>query len=247
MQITFAGTGDAFGAGGRFNTCFHMRSSAATFLIDCGASALVSLHRLNLDPDEIDAIFISHLHGDHFGGLPNLLMEAHYVNKRTRPLVLAGPYGFRDRLMAAMEALYPDSSKIPWKFDLTLVQLATDAEKHICGVGVRPFEVDHFSGAPSCALRISVDGKVITYSGDTQWTENLVAAAWGADLFICECYMYDRDVSGHLSYLRIAENVDRFNAKRICLTHMGPQMLKSLDKVDRSRFSLLDDGMVIDL
>ena len=69
MRLQFIGTGDAFGSGGRFNTCFLVESSGLRFLIDCGATSLTALNRFDVDPDSIDAVFISHLHGDHFGGL----------------------------------------------------------------------------------------------------------------------------------------------------------------------------------
>ena len=70
MHLDFLGTGDAFGSGGRFNTCFLVERSEASLLIDCGASSLIAMRRFGVDPNSIAAILISHLHGDHFGGLP---------------------------------------------------------------------------------------------------------------------------------------------------------------------------------
>lgn len=247
MRLTFAGCGDALGSGGRFNTCFHVAWSEGAFLIDCGATALVALKRLDIDLNAIDVIFLSHLHGDHFGGLPGFMLDARLVQKRARPLVVAGPQGTRERLVAAMEALYPRSSASNWGFDFLVAELPAGVERKIAGVSVMPHEVEHFSGAPSLALRLAVDGKTVAYSGDTQWTENLVPAARGADLFICECYMFDKDAKWHLSYRRIMENLARLGPKQLVLTHMGEDMLAKLDQVDRSKAMPAEDGMVLEI
>ncbi|MGN6461176.1 MAG: MBL fold metallo-hydrolase, partial [Pseudolabrys sp.] len=65
MQITIIGSGDAFGSGGRANTCFHLRTAKSVLLIDCGASALPRLKHYDIDLNAIDGIILSHLHGDH--------------------------------------------------------------------------------------------------------------------------------------------------------------------------------------
>src|SRR3990170_669664 len=108
MRLTIIGCGDAFGAGGSLQTSFNVRSLAATFLIDCGASSLIGMRRLGFQPNDIDTVFVTHLHGDHFGGLPWLLVDALYVSKRTRPLVVTGPKSIAARFAIAAEALYPD-------------------------------------------------------------------------------------------------------------------------------------------
>ena len=78
MRLTIVGSGDAYGSGGRFNTCFLVESTKATLLIDCGASSLVALKARGIDPTRIDGVILSHLHGDHFGGLPFLLLDAQF-------------------------------------------------------------------------------------------------------------------------------------------------------------------------
>ena len=67
MQLTVVGCGDAFGAGNRLQTCYFVRSETSTFLIDCGATTLIGLNRLGLSPNDIDTVYVSHLHGDHIG------------------------------------------------------------------------------------------------------------------------------------------------------------------------------------
>jgi len=75
-HVQFVGSGDAFGSGGRFNTCFLVAGTKTRFLIDCGASTPVALKRAGIDLDGIDGVALTHLHGDHFGGLPFLLLSA---------------------------------------------------------------------------------------------------------------------------------------------------------------------------
>src|SRR5476649_1725090 len=93
MRLTVIGSGDAFGSGGRFNTCFLIEAQNKKLLLDFGASSLVALKSRQIDPGAIDGIFLSHLHGDHFGGLPFLLLDSQYLNRRERPLAICGPPG----------------------------------------------------------------------------------------------------------------------------------------------------------
>ena len=244
MKLTFAGSGDAFGSGGRFNTCFYVEAAPQTFLIDCGASSMVALNAHGLDVAAIRTIFISHLHGDHFGALPFFMLDAQFIHRRTLPLTIAGPPGMADRLTQAQEALFTGSSGIDWRFDMDVVELEAEEEREVNGVTVKPFVVDHFSGAPSYALRLSCGGKVITYSGDTEWVDTLVPAAADADLFICECYGYGGNTPLHIDYATLRAKHHLFTAKRMIITHMGPGMLDNLDTVE---FEPAHDGMVVEV
>ncbi len=125
MQLRFVGCGDALGSGGRSNTCFHVTGESVNFLIDCGASSLPALKRLEIARDDIDLILITHFHGDHFAGLPFLLLDAQF-SRRTRPLVIAGPEGIETRLAQVMEALFEHSSKTKPRFDLSIVALTPE-------------------------------------------------------------------------------------------------------------------------
>jgi ribonuclease BN (tRNA processing enzyme) len=247
MQLTVIGCGDAFGAGGSLQTSFLVRASASTFLIDCGTSTLIGMRRLELQPIDIDTVFVTHLHGDHFGGLAWLLVDAIYASRRTRRLVVTGPKSIAKRFAIAAEALYPGITGIKRNFELTFVEYEERRPLEVGGVTVVPFEVHHPSGAPPYALRFLLDGKVLAFTGDTGWVEVLCEAAQGADLLISECFQYDVSLPIHLDYKIIDANYQRLGAKRVLLTHMGEAMLAAIDRVDAKRYLIARDGMVLDL
>ena len=245
ITLQFLGCGDAFGSGGRLNTCFLVSAGPTRFLIDCGATALPAMRRFRVRPNDIGLILLSHLHGDHFGGLPGFLLEAQLVSRRRGPLTITGPPGTGERLEQAMEVLYPHSSKTEWAFPLEVVELEPEVERRLPdGVTVTPYVVAHPSGAPSFALRIGCDGRVIAFSGDTEWTESLIPAAKEADLFIAECYSYERKVPHHTDLMTLRAHLDEIRPKRLVLTHMSPDVL---DRRDVGGIERAKDGLVLEL
>lgn len=246
MKLTVLGCGDAFGSGGRLQTSYHVEHEGRRFLIDCGATALIGMHRLQLEPNDIDAVFISHLHGDHFSGLVWWLLHGQHVAKRTDPLTVIGPAGIAARFEAAAEALFPGSTKIKARFEMHFRELVREKPLTDGNVTVTPFEVVHPSGAPSYALRFELGAKVLSFSGDTEWTENLVSAGQGADLFIIECYALDGPTRYHLSWQTIEANLSRIGAKRTMLTHMNSDMLAAASTLPpRPDVLLAEDGLVV--
>ena len=155
MRLTVMGCGDAFGSGGRFNTCFLLETAKGTLLVDCGASSLVALRAHGVEPNRIDGIVLSHLHGDHFGALPFLLLDAQFLSQRERPLLIAGPPGTRARLDAALEVLFPRSTANKWRFLWKVMEIEVGQPTDVLGHSVTTTEVLHYSGAPSTALRLS--------------------------------------------------------------------------------------------
>src|SRR3990172_7324834 len=228
VTAQFLGSGDAFGSGGRFQACIHVRSASASFLLDCGASSLIAMRRFGVEPNDIDAILLSHLHGDHFGGLPFFILDAQLVSKRTQPLVVAGPPGLQSRIREAMEVLFPGSSQVQQRFELQFVELVDGSARRIGALTVTARAVVHASGAPAYALRAECDGKTIAYSGDTEWTDALLDVARDADLFICEAYFFEKKMKFHLDYRTLMEHRESLGCRRLILTHMSSDMLPRL-------------------
>lgn len=246
MKLTIAGCGDAFGSGGRLNTCFFLETAKAALLIDCGASALPALKAQRIDPNRIDAIVLSHLHGDHFGGLPFFLLDAQFLARREKPLLIAGPPGSRARIDAALEVFFPKSTGTKWRFPWRVEEIAPGVDSEVLGHSVLTAEVIHRSGAPSTALRLSDGNKVFAYSGDTEWTDALLPIAAQADLFVCECYAFVGKLTGHMSWEILRARLPDLHAQRIMLTHMNPTMLARLDEVMDDGVMLAADGLTVD-
>jgi ribonuclease BN (tRNA processing enzyme) len=244
ITIRVLGCGDAFGSGGRMQSSFFVASATSRFLIDCGATSLVAMNRHGLDPTTIDAVLLSHLHGDHFGGLPFLLLQAQYVGRRTRPLVVAGPAGTEGRVLDALEVLFPGSSKLAWRFPLSFIELRPEDDQKIGDLAIRAYPVEHPSGAPSLALRVRVGDRIIAYTGDTRWTETLLAVARDADIFLAECYSYDQNASYHLNYRTLFARRPALRSKRLVLTHMSAAMLEKLDQIE---LEMAEDGMLLEI
>ena len=164
--MTFAGSGDAFGSGCRLQACIHLQPNGpagppahqAPVLLDCGATSLPALRRCGLDPDRIAAVFVSHLHGDHFGGLPFLILDAQFAG-RTAPLVLAGPAGTGQRLTEALECMFPGSSRVRRRFAVEVTELdpggpgLPGSPAVVAGVQAQAFQASHPSGPSATARR----------------------------------------------------------------------------------------------
>jgi ribonuclease BN (tRNA processing enzyme) len=245
VTVTFAGSGDAFGSGGRLQACIHLQPPLpqGPVLLDCGATSLPALRRCGLDPGAIAAVFVSHLHGDHFGGLPFLILDAQFAG-RTAPLAVAGPPGTGQRLAEAMECLFPGSSRVRRRFAVEVTELHPGGSGTTAGVRAQAFQASHPSGAPALILRLTLGGRIIAYTGDTAWTHAIVGAAAGADLLIAEAYYWDKAVPHHLRHADLASRRGDLTARRTVLTHMSADML---GRQQQACCETAHDGLVLQL
>lgn len=202
----------------------------------------MALQRADVDPNDIDGVIVSHFHGDHFGGIPYLILEGQFT-RRTRALTVAGPSGIAERVRSQMEAAFPGSSGTAQRFPILFREIGKGGTE-VAGAAVSGAPVDHTPGANAMALRVRTDGRTIAYSGDTSWTDTLATLAAEADLFICEAYSFETRIPFHLSYSDIRAHRDALTAKRLYLTHLGPEMLARRGDVQEA---VADDGTVIEL
>jgi ribonuclease BN (tRNA processing enzyme) len=244
VRVTFLGSGDSFSASGCRQPGYLVHGGTPPFLFDCGASTLTAMKREQLDPATLDLVLISHLHGDHFAGLPFLFLEYNYETQRRRPLRIVGPPGTEERVRALFRATYKELSAKPLGFALEFTELHTTAPLELPGVHVEPFHVPHQEKEISLGFRVAVDGRSLCYSGDTGWTEELIARARGTDLFICECSYYETRQPFHLDYPRIAEHRADFGTKRLILTHLGREVHAHRGELD---IELATDGLTVEL
>jgi ribonuclease BN (tRNA processing enzyme) len=238
LRLHVLGCGDAFNSGARLHACFWVEATDGNFLVDCGPSALAGMKSHGLPPEKLDVVFISHLHGDHFGGIPFLLLELDIVRRRTRELVIAGPAGTGERVSEAMDLLFPATplKLLPVRF----VELEPRVSAAIGSANVTGFPVIHVPETNPLALRLELGDRVLAYSGDTEWTDELIAVAEGADVFLCECSTLDLEVPGHLSAKTLAAKRDLLRCERVILIHMGEDVLSAPPP---DGFELARDGM----
>jgi ribonuclease BN (tRNA processing enzyme) len=241
-RVRFIGSGDSFGNDGRFQTCILVDGDDYRFLIDCGATSLVALKRAGVDPGSIDAVLLTHFHGDHCGGVPYLILDGQFT-KRERPLAIAGPPGVRDRMTAVFEAALPTSSRTQQRFAVSYVELGEVATR-IGPLDVVALPVAHLPETAPHGLRVRVGGQVVAYTGDTDWCGALPRLADGADLFIAEAYSFEKRIPQHLSHATLVAHRDELRAKRVVLTHAGRE---TLDRSSELVWQLVDDGTTIEL
>jgi ribonuclease BN (tRNA processing enzyme) len=225
-KVTFVGCGDAFGSGGRFNTCFLFETPGVKVAIDCGASSLIALKKLGIDPNTIDVVVLTHFHGDHCGGVPFLLLDAALGARRRSPLTIIGPRDTRARITALSEALFPTMHKRAPQFDLTYLNSGFERPLETGSLKVTSFPAAHTDATIPSSVRVEAHGKVVAYTGDSAWTEHMPALAKDADLFICESYFYDTPIRFHLNHVDILEHRSKLAPKRMVLTHLSPEMLE---------------------
>ncbi len=245
MNVTILGSGDAFGSGGRFNTCLHVEAGGKRLLLDCGASSMVALNKAGIERNGISTLLFTHFHGDHFGGLPAFLLDALFVSRRTEPLTIAGPAGIERWTKAALEFEFPGAAGNAWRFPIAYVEVAPRSPATLAGIAVEAFSMRHEERVGPCqGYRLGHDGKVFAFSGDTAWTEALIPLSAGADLLLVECYAWDRLLANHLDYGTLQAHRAELGARRIVLTHMGVQMLAHDEELPEER---AHDGMVLAL
>lgn len=238
VKIKVVGCGDAFGSGGRLNTCFYVDAVSVRFLVDCGASSLPGLKQYGIGTEDIDAIVISHFHGDHYGGVPFVLLDA-AIHGRTKKFQIISPIGGQRRIAALLDLLYPGTEVLE-KLDVEFLEYSANEVLDLGGWNIKAFDIIHSDRALPHGLRIELADREIAYSGDTSWTDSLFPLSADADLFICECNFFDMQVKGHMNYKELERLLPEFSCKRMLLTHFDQQML---DRLDEIKVECLTDGM----
>jgi ribonuclease BN (tRNA processing enzyme) len=243
MKLHILGCGDAFGSGGRNQSGYLIEASDRLFLLDCGPTSLLAMKRLGFDPYRLDVILLTHLHGDHFGGLPFFFIEYLYQSSRKEPLHIAGPPGTEGKVRNLFDLMYGNgvSSRElpPTRFYI----LQPDQTTSVSGIEVFPFRVPHQVQETSLGLKVSHEGKQILFSGDSAWTDQFLTHGSGVDLFLCECSFYDQQTSNHMSYRQLQGQLSRLKCKKIMLVHMGEDVLARRPEIV---YPQAEDGMVVE-
>ncbi|WP_256006330.1 MBL fold metallo-hydrolase [Pedobacter deserti] len=240
VKLQVIGCGDAFGSGGRLNTCFFVAAHNTRFLVDCGASSLPALKRAGIAIEEIDTIVITHFHGDHYGGVPFVILDA-ATTKRSRPLNIITPPGGRERISALTDLLYPGSRPIE-KITVNFIEYEQRKPLLAVNLSIEAFPVVHTEEALPHGLRIKAGNRILSFSGDTSWTDELIPLSADADLFVCECNFYQTQVKGHLSYIELESRLSQLTCKRLLLNHFDHEMLSNMQYV---KPECATDGLIL--
>lgn len=224
LDVTILGSSDAFCSGGHPHATYLVETARATFLVDCGPTVLLALKRQDVDTASIDFVVISHMHGDHFGGLPYLLLEYIYERPRTRPFQVLGPCGIADRVWTLMRVLYPDVLPETLAFKLEFVELEPERPTTVADVEIHPTRVPHQDEDVSLAVGFTSGGKRLLYSGDSPWDDRFIELARGVDLFLCECTAYEAPMGRHIQWTTLKPLVPLLGCRRLVLIHLGREM-----------------------
>lgn len=230
LEVRFLGTGDAFGSGGKRQAAIFVRAAGSRrgLLLDAGPGCHAALRAEGLTSGDLGAVVLSHFHGDHYGGVPFLELDAKRSG-RAEPLRILAPPGARERLATLRECLY---SGLPLRFGEeireTLPGEVVDLPGAVGGGFARAFAARHQAEAWAFSWKLGLGGRTVVYSGDTGFNEELIAEAAGADLLIHECTSLEA-LPGHTSHRELQAAASRITARRVLLVHTGEDVLDAAD------------------
>ena len=210
---------------------------------------------LGRDPNELGAVVLTHLHGDHFGGLPFLQIHLTFVAERTRPLTILGPPGTQERVTALLGIVYGQSIAEHAQFEVEYVEIGPGQSADLLGSRWEAFPAVHLD-PPDQALCLRVtgsDGSIVAFSGDTEPCPGLIDCARGADLLVAECTGMRPPMGAHTTWEDWPELLGSLEAKRIALTHLGENVRAELPAILAAGglpgppVELADDGLMIEI
>ncbi len=243
LEVFFIGTGDAFCSGGRRNSAILLRDGSRTLLLDCGPTTLQGLQDLGIDPRDIDAIAISHFHGDHAGGTSFLLLDFLFEHARSRPLEIIGPPGIQEFVTRSSEHFHFNVD-VKRGYRLAYREFDCGSKLETNGFSLLPIPALHHPETRPHMLRIQAQTRSVFFTGDTGWHDTFPGHVGDVDLLISECTLLEDGFEYHISHERMRAERARFDARRIVLTHLGSQVLEEMDSIE---FDTADDGMKLEV
>lgn len=242
VSVTFIGTGDAFNSGGRRSSSYLVTAGDTRLVIDCGPTTPHGLKALGEDPGRVNAVLQTHFHGDHVLGLPMMLLHHQIQGGPPGGLTVVGPPELERLALEIYGLVYGRSAeKLKEKPEVARFVQARIGDSITLGdIAIQVHGVTH--NPESIGYRICAYGRVLAFTGDTKWDDRLTALAEGSDLLVIDCTWLGDPIGDHLSYREIHEKRARLPSKRIVLSHFGPDMAGTPEKLELERAF---DGMVV--
>jgi ribonuclease BN (tRNA processing enzyme) len=255
VRLTVVGSADAFNSAGRSHSCYLLEGpSFGPIMIDFGGTALMALRRTGREPDEVRGFAITHLHGDHLGGFPFLLIDGMFNRVREGTIDIVGPVRTREKIGTYLETAYAEVVPLRRPFELEITEIAPGEEAALAGATIRGYPADHqFAPERPLSLRvIAPDGRYVAFSGDTAMNDELLEAASGAELFVAECTGMRQPIGKHVSWVEWVEVLPTLGAKRVLFSHLGEDVRRQVPELVRSApvgppIQFADDGLVLEI
>lgn len=247
-SVTFLGTADAFNACGSANSCYWVNDALGNYTVDFGPTALMKCNEYECDLDELDLILITHLHGDHIGGLPMLLLHLTYDRTRTKPLYIAGPSNTQKFIECLWQGTYPSTIKKGLPFEIVYINWDTSKPIKVCQRQVISLSAVHDLEAQPHSLRIHGPEYTLAVSGDTGWQDGLIELSKGVDMFICESTNLVAGYWGHLSIEEHCKNRASLQPKQLILSHLSnAARTRAVELAQEYRWTVAHDGLRLNI
>jgi ribonuclease BN (tRNA processing enzyme) len=194
LELTFIGTGNAFAPGG---LCWNGFVANGRYLFEAPPQALMSLHQCGIDPNQLDAVVISHHHGDHLLGLPFLMLHWKYMG-RSRPIRIVGPPETEAVVRAITSRVYP--GLFEQRYGIDWLEARPGQTVDLAGMALDPVEVKHDERLNvNLGFACRLDGRRLAYTGDSALCEAVLGLARDAEVLVAECSSRDERVPLHMN------------------------------------------------
>jgi ribonuclease BN (tRNA processing enzyme) len=213
LELLFLGSGNAFGVQGRAFSSFLLNGR---YLFDCGPTVLQQLNQAGVSPDDIEVVFISHFHADHFFGVPFFFLMS-WARGRKDPLTIVGPPGVEDKVRTLLTVGYPHLVEDPG-FEVRFVEVSEGFTGDVPGLRFSAAQVKHVPSLECFAYRANIGDRSLVYSGDTTLCDSLLCLAKDADVIVVECSCQGVEV--HLSPSEVETVAQQSPGAKVIVTHL---------------------------
>ena len=219
LELSFLGSANAFTPGGRYWSSFVANGR---YVFEAPPTLLPHFKHLSLPLADIRVVFVTHFHGDHFLGLPFLFLEYTYLTPRKEDLFIVGPPGIEAKSEALTEMAFPGLSDAETTYRRVYREVQPGSEHSLAGVRFQALPMRHAGQKLAClGYKLSLDGKTLAYTGDTEMCDEIFLLAEGADVLVLDCSYSDSEGPEHLSLPEVLEVRKRISPRTtIILTHL---------------------------